>query len=77
MSTAVASIVTTSEETTHNVHPEREQLTCAVNETQKEILTVTWKQVDSEEKKQQIGIILFNRYIKIYYRCFLQLKIYE
>ena len=62
MSTAVASIVTSSSETTSAIDTDREQQqVCGLDETQIDILTETWKQVDEEEKKQQVGIVLFKR----------------
>ncbi len=62
MSTAVASIVTSSSDTTSAIDADREQQqVCGLDDTQIDILTETWKQVDEEEKKQQVGIVLFKR----------------
>lgn len=69
MSAAVASIVTTSNETTTSTmdsadNREQQPVCCVgVNDQQIEILTETWKQVDDEESKQNVGITLFKRLV--------------
>ncbi len=62
MSTAVASIVTSSDSGS-TIDSEREQQVCSLDVAQKDILTETWKEIDDEEKKQSVGIMLFNRLV--------------
>lgn len=67
MSAAVATIVsTTATSTTMAGEVEREQQACCpgVDEQQIEILTETWKQIDDEESKQRVGIVVFNRLVE-------------